>query len=97
VLYAVSPTLQTRLHRLMVVTERRFERLRDISEDELALAAENCDTYDDFRRYWRQRTHRPYQALQNVEVFRLAPYVVAQKGALGEVLFDRLYGDHAYQ
>lgn len=94
VLYAISPTLKTRTEKLMVVTERRSERLLDIKDDADALRREGFATYDEFRGYWRARTRKPFQALDKVEVFRLREWQVNDELVLGAHLLERLYGEY---
>lgn len=98
VLYAVSPSLGQRRDGLMILTSHHRERLQDIREDPEALRREGCTSYDDFREYWRERTHRPYRALQHVEVFRLEPwgkmYPDRIAYELGLKLLERLYGEY---
>lgn len=94
VLYAVSPRLGQRSEKLAVLVEHRIERLMDIGESPESLAAEGFADYDSFRRYWRQRTRRPYRALDRVAVFRLAPWQPSERLRLGLLLCDRLYGDY---
>jgi hypothetical protein len=81
----------------MVLAEVREEALRDIRDQHHSLLAENCATYDEFRRYWRRRTHREYRQSARVEVYQLAPWSDNNKAFLGELLFERLYGDYLDQ
>lgn len=94
VLYAVSPSLGSRREGLMVLLAHHRETLQAIRDDPEALAREGSRTYDEFREYWRERTHRPYRALQQVEVFRVAPWGSISASALGRDLLVRLYGDY---
>lgn len=90
VLYAVSSGGHRR-EKLMVLVEHRRERLIDADRPE-ALMREGFPTYNEFRMYWRRRSHRPFLPLEEVSVFRLAPWTLAWREKLGAVLLERLYG-----
>lgn len=94
VLYTVSPTLKVRKHKLVVLVAHRVERLMDIADQPDSLAREGHPSYDSFRRYWRGRTRRRFNALARVEVFQLAPWQQSERQSLGAHLLDRLYGDY---
>ncbi len=94
VLYALSPSQNKRRDALVVMTAHRCERLHDISGNKESLAAEGFATYGEFRNYWRARTHRPYRALQQVEVFTVAPWGAMSVEELGVELLSRLYSEY---
>lgn len=93
VLYTVSPRLGHRSETLMILLEHHVERLMDIADKPDSLQREGHPDYDSFRRYWRARTRRRYDALARVEVFRIAPWRSSERVRLGAILADRLYGD----
>jgi len=94
VLYAVSPSMLRRNRRegLAVLLEHRSERLIDLAHDHEGLEREGFASYNEFRAYWRSRTHRPFRASQEVEVFRVAPWGAVAEDDLGVALLRRLYG-----
>jgi hypothetical protein len=94
VLYALSPHLGRRSEKLMVIIEHQQERLADIHEKPESIRREGFETYDQFRRYWRARTGRPYRPLDKVEVFQLQQWTNHNWGQLGERLLERLYGEY---
>lgn len=83
-----------RREKLMLLIDHRHEHLVDVSESPASIAAEGFETYDQFRKYWRARTGRPYRPMQKVEVFALAPWPDNQLALdqLGRSLLTRLYG-----
>jgi hypothetical protein len=98
VLYAIPPARTAALREaLMVLVEHRVERLHDIAGNHHSLMREGFASYDEFRAYWKKRTHRPYRAMDTVHVFRLEPYLESAKARLGEALLARLYGDYLDQ
>lgn len=94
VLYTVSPNMGKRAEALMILVEHHVERLMDIAEKPDSLRRESHPDYDSFRRYWRARTRRRYDALARVAVFQLAPWLPSERSKLGSLLIDRLYGDY---
>lgn len=95
VLYAPVGFPAPRREKLAVLLEHRTERLLDVAENPESLMRENQPSYDHFRAYWRNRTHRPYRPLQEVEVFRIGAWCdePVEQRRLGLHLLRRLYGD----
>lgn len=91
VLYCATPT-RTRVHLCMLVSHRK-ERLIDIAEDGDALIREGFETYEDFKRYWRKRTRKPYDAAKVVDVFQITPTWPGWEAQAGCVLLERLYDE----
>ena len=94
VLYTVSPQLERRSEKLMVLAAHHSEYLSDIKDDPQALMREGFQTYDEFRHYWRARTGRRFIPMEKVEVFRIMPWQPTDRLRLGMLLFDRLYGEY---
>lgn len=92
VLYAANGSDQRR-HALVVLMNHRREHLHDIAGQPESLRRECASDYKDFQRYWRERTGRPWDALQQVEVFEIAPWGSVSLDTLARGLLDRLYGD----
>lgn len=93
VAYAVSRN-GARACKLMVLAERRLERLVDIANKPESLELEGFDTYDEFKGYWRKRNAGIYKPLQEVIVHRLAPWPSDEnQGRLGMRMIKRLYGE----
>lgn len=81
--------------RMMVLIERRLERLFDISENPEALVREGFDSHDEFRGYWKRRNGGVYKPSQRVYVWRVRPFDAhADEDTLGRGLFRELYGEH---
>lgn len=95
VAYVAAPRQRTRTMIMLLLNCRR-ERLVDIADKPGSLAREGMASYDDFRRYWRRRTARPYRPLQEVDVFTLSQWPKDQLAIdqLGRHLLTRLYGDY---
>ncbi len=91
VLYAASGYVKKK--KLMVLEWHETQRLMDIADDPESLLREGFESYDHFRRYWRARTRKPFRPLQEVEAFRLRPWLQDDPLRLGPSLLERLYGD----
>jgi hypothetical protein len=73
-------------------------RLIDIAKDTQALHREGFWgdlPYDEFRRYWRARTKRPYDPTQRVAIAQIAPLTPKRALRAGLRLIDHLYGSYA--
>ena len=92
VLYCATPN-RTRT-KLAVLVAHRVERLVDIAEDGGGLFREGFETYEDFRRYWRRRTRKPYDPAQQVEVFQIEAWSDVWRWRLGPTVLERLYCDY---
>lgn len=91
VAYAVKPGGRHD-SQLMVLTAAWREPLGAISPE--SLAAEGFPSLAVFRRYWMQRTHRRFQPLMIVNVFRLREFQEEDRAILGAQLLQRLYKEH---
>jgi hypothetical protein len=76
---------------LMVLERFWFEPVGSISEE--SLSREGFETFADFRRYYKLRTHRPFRPLQDVWCFRVRPWTPADAEEHGQRLLTRLYGE----
>lgn len=77
----------------LMVAERIWrEPLGAISEE--SVLYEGYDSFADFRRYYRNRTKRPFKPLQEVWCFRVRPWTPKDLEELGVTLLTRLYGEH---
>lgn len=94
VAYATSNSQRELAAKLMVLTERNYEPLFNIAEDEAALAREGFDSYDLFRRYWRKRNGGRYDPMQRVWVWRVRVFTFRDEVELGVALFQELYQEH---
>lgn len=78
---------------LMVLEERRFEPLFQISQDAEAIAREGFSSYDEFRRYWRKRRKGVYRPLERVWAWRVRLWDRGEDDRrFGLDLLHRLYG-----
>lgn len=93
---AYRPATQTQPidGKIMVLLERRYEPLFNISTDPEAVRREGFETYDEFRRYWRKRRKGVYRPMEQVHVWRVRPWEGQHDLVrFGVTLLGRLYGE----
>lgn len=77
--------------RLMLLEEVRREVLGAITAE--SIAAEGFHSFEEYRRYWIKREGRKFQPTREVFVYVLRPWEDGDQEAMGQVLFNRLYGE----
>lgn len=91
--YTVAGPPSHRQHRgprVLVLEKTWREPVGAISPESLEL-----EGYSDirfFRRYYMERTGRPFRPLAEVQVYRVRPWEPEDREALGVALLERLYG-----
>lgn len=76
---------------LMVLEATWRDELRAISEE--SLEREGFGSFAEFRRYWKIRTHRPFQPRQLAWAYTVRPWQPDDAARLGAQLVERLYGE----
>lgn len=76
--------------RLMVLEETWQEPLGSISPE--SLRRERQPDFAHFRRYWMQRTHRPFAPTRMVICYRVRPWQEEDQRRFERAIFRRLYG-----
>jgi hypothetical protein len=92
VAYTTSERGVHRDSQLMVLERVWREPVGSISEE--SVLREGYDSFADFRRYFKLRTHRPFRPMQDVWCFRVRPWRQDDLTTLGTILLTRLYGEH---
>lgn len=78
--------------KLMVLEEKWLEPLGAISP--ASLEAEGFESIAEFRRYWMQREKRRFAPTRMVTVYRVRPWHYTDRARFGDMLLERLYGEH---
>lgn len=77
---------------LMVLEKVWKEPVGSISEE--SVRREGFETFADFRRYFKIRTHRAFRPLQDVWCYRLRPWRQGDYAEQGALMLTRLYGEY---
>jgi hypothetical protein len=81
--------------KLMVLEDKWLEPLGAITAE--SLANEGFETVAEFRRYWMAREKRRFAPTRMVTVYRVRLWTPGDRAALGDMLMERLYGEHLAQ
>lgn len=95
VAYAVAGPPTARVHygpALMVLEGTYRQPVGAISPE--SIEAEGFTDIAGFRRYWMQRTQRPFRPLDEVHVYRVRPWYQLDRDDMGHLLLERLYGEY---
>lgn len=82
--------------KLMVLEERRYETLFDVSMNPESVEREGFASYDEFRRYWRKRRKGVYRPLERVHVWRVRKWGHDETGQLDDRTFAAAVLHHLY-